>query len=60
MTARQTYANRSKEVQELIKKLQTKLKKHALAQKKSPDSWAHAGDLGKIKADLKEMNDFLR
>lgn len=53
MTAKQTYASRSGDVQELMRLLQ-----HSLEQHIDPGeeiNWAHAGDLAHVRARLVEL-----
>ena len=57
MTASETYKKRQNEIKALITKLNGKLKKHAEKQKARPNDWGYAGDLGRIKSLLQEMNE---
>lgn len=58
--AKETYKTRQKEVKSLIGQLQTTLKRHNLKFKKNETNWGYPGDLGHVKAELKELVGFLK
>lgn len=58
-TAASQYESRRREVDKLIKTLQTGLDKHEKKFAKDPDNWGYAGDLGRVEELLKEAVDFI-
>lgn len=59
-SALKEYKSKRKEIDKLLKLLQTKLKKHQekFVMGKGPD-WGYIGDLGKIAGDLEEIVYFI-
>ena len=51
----EVYKTRRDEIDKQIKALQAALKKMDAKQKKNPQNWGFAGNLGKISDDIKEM-----
>jgi hypothetical protein len=59
-TAKASFARVEKEVQNLVKSLDAKLKKHSEAFKKSGETdWGYVGSLGHVKNKLEDLTDFL-
>jgi hypothetical protein len=56
-TATECYAARKNEIEKMIAELQSKLAAHAAEQAADSKNWGFAGDLGRIAANLKEIND---
>jgi hypothetical protein len=54
------YESHFKEVENGIKTLQAKLKKHQKDFKANPNNWGYVGDMSYINQQLKEINSFLK
>lgn len=59
-SVKQTYKNRQTEIKYQIKQLQTALIKHAEQFKKNDTNWGFAGDLGRVKEVLSELDGFMK
>jgi len=53
--ANRSYEERQHDAQQLLKKLQDLLKKHAADQKKHPGDWGYPGDLGYVVEELQNI-----
>jgi hypothetical protein len=58
-TAAETYAARRNDVARLLDVLEMELDRTDVAAKAAPGDWGHAGDLGKVRADLIGVVGFL-
>jgi hypothetical protein len=59
LTAAATYAARRADIARLLDVLEMELQRHGEAAKADPRNWGHAGDLGKVRADLINTVGFL-
>jgi hypothetical protein len=57
--APETYKKHAKEVRELLRETQERLRAHEARQSRHPLNWGWAGDLGRVKQLLQELNEFL-
>jgi hypothetical protein len=53
------YAENFKEIENTMKSLQAKLKKHQAAAKAKPKSWGLVNDITRVNQDLQDINDML-
>ncbi len=56
-SAEQAYKRLSKSIATRMKKIQSRIKKHAAEQKKEPKNWGFVGDLGRWDEVLSEISD---
>lgn len=59
-TAKQMYATKSKEILQQIKTIEAALKTHEKHFKKDDANWGMVGDLNHVKAQLGEIDGFLK
>jgi len=58
--ADQTYNSRLRDVMQILRDLETEVKRHAREQKQNPQNWGFVGDMNATKASLQEALDFLQ
>lgn len=59
-TVKQTYQKHQDEIKSKIKALEVALKNHAKQFSKNETNWGYAGDLGRVKEVLSELDNFAK